>query len=216
MKTKTIISALLVILVLIILVLARCEKDSIVIDPVSQYSISASNGPNGTITPKGVVKVDEANSKIFTIKPDPGYIVDSFMVDGVLTPLSDSTYSILDVNKNYEVSVTFKKDPTFPWDLVDERGWVEDTLLVLIDGVWYTYDITPWNYYYYPNGENKVTNGQTSGFYHWDIDYSKTPAELHTGRSKDFPEGEVSKILRLDKTTLILAKDDIKVIYKHP
>lgn len=62
-------------------------------------------------------------------------------------------------------------------------------------------------------------DGKEIGFYHWDIDNSKTPPELHTGRNKDFPEGTVTK-MELSATTLILTTTDpnnlIKVIFKHP
>ena len=49
---------------------------------VAQYTITASAGANGSITPSGNVTVNYGASKSFTITPNAGYAVASVLVDG--------------------------------------------------------------------------------------------------------------------------------------
>jgi hypothetical protein len=71
------------------------------------FTIIASAGPNGTITPSGTIKV-EFNSILahFSIIPNPGYHVDSLLVDGIATP-PDTQYTFDGVQANHTISVTF-------------------------------------------------------------------------------------------------------------
>ena len=47
------------------------------------YTITASTGANGSINPTGAVSVESGADKVFTITPDAGYEVDTFLVDDV-------------------------------------------------------------------------------------------------------------------------------------
>jgi len=47
------------------------------------YTITASTGANGAINPTGAVSVESGADKVFTITPDAGYEVDTFLVDDV-------------------------------------------------------------------------------------------------------------------------------------
>ncbi|PFM82135.1 hypothetical protein COJ46_08725 [Bacillus sp. AFS077874] len=73
------------------------------------YTIVASAEGNGTISPSGVLSVDEGANQTFKITPDKGsYEVDSFKVDGVETKLTNYTYTFTNITKNHTISVTFK------------------------------------------------------------------------------------------------------------
>ncbi|WP_460594453.1 CARDB domain-containing protein [Geomonas sp. Red276] len=72
----------------------------------NRYTITASAGPNGTITPSGAVTVFYDDSVTFTPTPNTGYHVDHVYVDnvdkGALT-----TYTFDHVDADHTISVTF-------------------------------------------------------------------------------------------------------------
>lgn len=71
------------------------------------YTITASAGENGSITPAGETKVLKGGSQTFTIDPKEGYEVDDVLVDGKsVGPVS--TYTFENVTGNHSISVTFK------------------------------------------------------------------------------------------------------------
>ncbi|MGG0178203.1 S8 family serine peptidase [Gottfriedia acidiceleris] len=73
------------------------------------YTIVASAEGNGTISPSGVLSVDEGANQTYKITPDKGnYEVESFKVDGVETKLTNNTYTFTNITKNHTISVTFK------------------------------------------------------------------------------------------------------------
>ncbi len=62
--------------------------------PPPQKRIIASAGPHGSIIPGDTVYVDSTGDQVFTIEPDPGYIVDSVVVDGVnIDPVTEYTFT---------------------------------------------------------------------------------------------------------------------------
>ncbi len=75
----------------------------------TSYIITATAGPNGTITPSGDVTVPEGNDKIFTITADPGYVIKSILVDGVNVPGSvlSGTYTFTNVQANHTIEAEF-------------------------------------------------------------------------------------------------------------
>ncbi|MEH7347629.1 S8 family serine peptidase [Gottfriedia acidiceleris] len=73
------------------------------------YTIIVSAEGNGTISPVGILTVDEGANQTFKITPDKGsYEVESFKVDGVETKLTNNTYTFTNITKNHTISVTFK------------------------------------------------------------------------------------------------------------
>ncbi len=74
------------------------------------YTIEATSGVNGSISPSGKSKVTKSDDVTFTVSPDPGYEVDIFTVDGKSASLdSDNKYILKNVNANHKLHVTFKK-----------------------------------------------------------------------------------------------------------
>jgi hypothetical protein len=73
---------------------------------VKTYTISASSGANGTITPSGAVTVASGAPQSFTITPGPNYHVASVVVDGapVGTPTS---YTFPAVSAGHTISAAF-------------------------------------------------------------------------------------------------------------
>lgn len=74
-----------------------------------QYTITASAGSNGKISPSGSVKVMEGNDAAFTITPNKGYQISQVTVDGKAVTVKNSKYTFEDVSANHKISVTFKK-----------------------------------------------------------------------------------------------------------
>jgi type IV pilus assembly protein PilY1 len=81
----------------------------------SYYSIMASAGSNGSISPSGPVAVAPGANQTFTIIADAGYVVDEVTVDGKKTK-AVSSYTFEDVNENHNISVTFAIDEAAPPD----------------------------------------------------------------------------------------------------
>jgi hypothetical protein len=75
---------------------------------IKTYSITASAGAGGTISPSGTVTVNCGDSRSFTITASTGYSIDKVTVDGTGINLSGTTYTFSAVNANHTISATFK------------------------------------------------------------------------------------------------------------
>jgi hypothetical protein len=73
------------------------------------YTITASAGSNGSISPSGSVGVNSGANQTFTLSPNTEYHTDSVYVDGVGSKDSGATsYTFTSVTANHTFSVTFK------------------------------------------------------------------------------------------------------------
>ena len=76
------------------------------------YTINASAGEHGTITPSGAVSVVEGEDQSFVITPDTDYRIDVLTVDGNVVTLTDEecagyTYTFTSVYGGHTINVTF-------------------------------------------------------------------------------------------------------------
>ena len=76
--------------------------------PVTGYTITATAGANGSISPSGNVTITEGGSQTFTISASSGYEIDTLTVDNVAVTVSES-YTFSDVSANHTIEVTFKQ-----------------------------------------------------------------------------------------------------------
>lgn len=77
------------------------------------FSITASSGSNGTISPAGITMVCCAGgTKVYTIAPTSGYRINNVFVDGS-TVGAVTTYTFTSVSSNHTISATFIPD-TYP------------------------------------------------------------------------------------------------------
>ncbi|PCJ51369.1 MAG: hypothetical protein COA79_26465, partial [Planctomycetota bacterium] len=74
---------------------------------LATYTITASNGSNGTITPTGALIVITGSNKTFTMTPNAGYEVDTVTVDGGSAG-NVSSYTFSNVTANHTINVSFK------------------------------------------------------------------------------------------------------------
>ncbi|MCG8700113.1 MAG: C25 family cysteine peptidase [Bacteroidales bacterium] len=76
---------------------------------VKEYTISASAGANGSISPSGSIKVEEGNSQTFTITANTGYQVKDVTVDGISVG-AKTKHTFTSVKANHTIKATFEKD----------------------------------------------------------------------------------------------------------
>ncbi|MBR4584108.1 MAG: MucBP domain-containing protein, partial [Bacteroidales bacterium] len=81
------------------------------------YTIIATAGANGTITPNGVITVNEGATQTFRITPNNGYRIATVMVDdvNVINDVVDFQYTFYNVTADHRINVTFTNG-----DAVDE------------------------------------------------------------------------------------------------
>lgn len=97
------------------------------------YTVSASAGEGGSISPSGKTSVDKGDDLTFAITPDEGYVVDDVLVDGVSVG-SVTSYTLRDVAKSHTISASFVPDGggesawENPFDDVDEAAWYFDAV----------------------------------------------------------------------------------------
>ncbi len=70
------------------------------------YSITASAGSGGTISPTGAVAVGSGNNQVFTITPSLGYHLSDLQVDGSHVD-STTSYTFINVTASHTISATF-------------------------------------------------------------------------------------------------------------
>ena len=140
------------------------HKVSISFQPIERGGIYIILGRNGTISSSEQIDDEDfipsyggllyigtevGKSITFVVKPSDGFIVDTFMVGGVMKTLSsDNTYITGPVNKNMDkIYITFKMDIKYgspEWILIQNR-WNCDSIFIYDknetypEGVWHHY-----------------------------------------------------------------------------
>jgi hypothetical protein len=72
----------------------------------STYTIRASAGENGTISPSGNITVSPGSSRTFTITPAAGYDIQQVFLNGLNIGVLDS-YSFTNIRGDHTIAVTF-------------------------------------------------------------------------------------------------------------
>ena len=80
--------------------------------PVTTYTITATAGEGGTITPEGTVSVNEGESKTFEIRANENHIIGSIIIDGEGLTMTEEVrteydYTFENVTSDHTISVTF-------------------------------------------------------------------------------------------------------------
>jgi len=91
---------------------------------VAAAAITASAGSNGTISPTGIVSVDEGDDKTFTIAPATHYHVATVLVDGQSVGAVTS-YEFDDVSTAHTIAATFAIDTNAITASVGANGTIE-------------------------------------------------------------------------------------------
>lgn len=96
---------------------------------LNTYTITATAGANGSVSPIGVTTVSYGGSQSYTITPNSGYSRDTVLINGVNNPTAVSTgsYTFSNVQANNTIHATFIANPQPQCnDSVDNDG---DTLV---------------------------------------------------------------------------------------
>ena len=78
---------------------------------VTRYTITASAGEGGSISPSGSVRVDRGDSVTFTITPDTDNTIDDVRVDGESVGAVEE-YTFTNVRSNHTIDVSFLEEIT--------------------------------------------------------------------------------------------------------
>jgi RHS repeat-associated protein/uncharacterized repeat protein (TIGR01451 family) len=73
-----------------------------------QYIIESSAGTNGAVSPSGIRFKDPGDSQSYDATPNPGYAVDSWLLDGVVAQVGGNGFVVSNVQTNHTVLVIFK------------------------------------------------------------------------------------------------------------
>ena len=94
------------------------------------YSVYASAGANGSISPSGRQTVAEGASLTFTITPNTGYEVDYVQVDGTDVSLTDGKYEFKNIAGNHTINVYFKQAGTVSAGAItkDDVDWTKSPI----------------------------------------------------------------------------------------
>jgi Fibronectin type III domain len=90
-------------------------------DALQTFTITASAGNDGSISPPGNVSVTEGQSKTFTISPQSGFQIDHVLVDGenIGTP---SSYTFHNLSAGHSIYATFTSKPVPSYTIVASAG----------------------------------------------------------------------------------------------
>lgn len=93
------------------------------------YTITASAGTGGSISPKGSLRVARGGSRTFTITPDTGYEVADVKVDGASVGAVDS-YTFDRVTKGHTIVAAFRQaeHDKLPFTDVGDSDWFHDSV----------------------------------------------------------------------------------------
>jgi len=76
---------------------------------ITQYTITASSGPNGLINPSGAILINYGASQDYNAIPNEGYEIDEWFLDGNSVQSGGAVYTLSNITANHAVYVTFKK-----------------------------------------------------------------------------------------------------------
>jgi len=77
---------------------------------IKTYTITATSGPNGTISSPGIITVNHGATRSYTITPNEGYHVEQVLVDDLqvtTVPATGGVYTFTNVTANHTISATF-------------------------------------------------------------------------------------------------------------
>ena len=87
------------------------SSDSDVAFGPNTYTIKATSGVGGSISPSGEVKLNYGADQTFTITPNTDYRIKDVIVDGISVG-AVSTYTFTNITGNHTISTTFEKEIT--------------------------------------------------------------------------------------------------------
>jgi len=110
---------------------------------INTYTITASAGANGSISPSGAVKVNYGGSQTFTITPNTGYHVTRVIIDRRSTGAVTS-YTFSNIKANHTITASFAIDTYTITASAGAKGSISPSGAVTVNyGTSLTFTITP-------------------------------------------------------------------------
>ncbi|MFC2027923.1 hypothetical protein ACFLU3_04470 [Chloroflexota bacterium] len=109
-----------------------------------QYTITATDGPNGIIAPDGAVIVTAGNNQGFSITPAPGFQIADVLVDSVSVGAVPS-YDFINVQADHTIHATFVQTPQYTITATDGPNGIiaPDGAVIVTAGNNQGFSITP-------------------------------------------------------------------------
>ena len=89
-----------------------------------KYTITATAGANGSISPLGEINVEEGEDQTFTFTAGNGYEIDEVLIDGTNNPaaVTAGLYTFENVRGNHTIEVSFKEIPIITHTITASAG----------------------------------------------------------------------------------------------
>ncbi|MBD8988966.1 MAG: hypothetical protein EGR01_08160, partial [Clostridiales bacterium] len=177
-------------------------------EAAQKYTITATAGEGGSITPNGDVSVKEGASQTFAITADNGYEIADVLVDGNSVGVVE-TYTFDEVKANHTITVSFNKTATgvefdndFEQDEFPGHGWTVQSSRTDTPYTWYKGTNTTLN----SSKQARIDMDyyESSGWGDWG---SKSAQPLSGGSDKKQDEYLISPVVDLTGKTPTLSFD---------
>jgi hypothetical protein len=100
---------------------------------LTTYTITATNGANGAISPSGLITLKSGTNQIFTITPNTGYEITDVLVDGISKGKENNyTFSNITANHTIEASFSLISNVTITSDKNEIGGNGQDTATITV------------------------------------------------------------------------------------
>ena len=90
-------------------------------DQIVTHSITSSAGAHGTISPSGIVILNDGSDQTFSIVPDAGFHVLDVNVDGILIGATTS-YTFIGVTADHTINASFEANPAITHTITASAG----------------------------------------------------------------------------------------------
>ncbi|MBF0559190.1 MAG: C10 family peptidase [Nitrospirae bacterium] len=115
---------------------------------INTYTIAATAGTGGSISPAGVTTVNYGGSQTYTISASTGYSISNVVVDGV-SKGAISTYTFSNVTANHTISATFQLSTYTVTPLAGQGGsFAPSTPQTVVANKAFSISVTPNSGYY--------------------------------------------------------------------
>ncbi|MEM7572345.1 MAG: malectin domain-containing carbohydrate-binding protein [Bacteroidota bacterium] len=128
------------------------------------FTITATAGTGGSISPDGMVSVAQGADQSFTITPDAGFAIDEILVDGVAESISNP-FVFTDVQMNRTIDVSFVEVPFAPIYIN-----VGGPAYTSVGGIDFAADNGEFNGTVFPTGAGQITTLNNTDFQNTDDD----------------------------------------------